>query len=442
MFRRIIPFVWTKRWITSNLKLQTVITERLLQYIWQFQYFNSKDLRTTDGALLQVIHPGLYNTNQGPDFTGAKIRSGNTVWAGSIELHINTSHWKDHKHSSDSNYKNVILHVVWKDDADLALAFPTLVLQDKVSKILLSRYEELMHTGSFIPCEKNIQQVNTITWTAWKERLLVERLQSRTKVILDLLKKNNTHWEETLWWLLAKNFGISINSAAFEAIARSIPIGILAKHKNQVQQVEALLFGQAGLLDAEFEEDYPRLLQREYRFLSKKYSLQKIQTRIAFLRMRPSNFPSLRLAQLAMLVHESLHLFSRVKEAADLHSIKEMLKVTANDYWHYHYVFDVSSSFKKKTLGEQMISNIFINTVIPILFAYGHYQKENLYKDKALKWLEEITAEKNTITEGFASLQLQNKTAFDSQAFIQLKNEYCDKKRCLDCAVGNKLLGN
>ncbi len=442
MFRRIIPFVWTKRWITSNLKLQTVITERLLQYIWQFQYFNSKDLRTTDGALLQVIHPGLYNTNQGPDFTGAKIRSGNTVWAGSIELHINTSHWKDHKHSSDSNYKNVILHVVWKDDADLALAFPTLVLQDKVSKILLSRYEELMHTGSFIPCEKNIQQVNTITWTAWKERLLVERLQSRTKVILALLEKNNTHWEETLWWLLAKNFGISINSAAFEAIARSIPIGILAKHKNQVQQVEALLFGQAGLLDAEFEEDYPRLLQREYRFLSKKYSLQKIQTRIAFLRMRPSNFPSLRLAQLAMLVHESLHLFSRVKEAADLHSIKEMLKVTANDYWHYHYVFDVSSSFKKKTLGEQMISNIFINTVIPILFAYGHYQKENLYKDKALKWLEEITAEKNTITEGFASLQLQNKTAFDSQAFIQLKNEYCDKKRCLDCAVGNKLLGN
>lgn len=442
MFRRIIPSVRTRHWITSKLKLQTVITERLLQYIWQFQYFNSKDLRTTDGELLQVIHPGLYNTNQGPDFTGAKIRSGNTVWAGSIELHINTSHWKDHKHSSDSNYKNVILHVVWKDDADLALAFPTLILQDKVSKILLSRYEELMHTGSFIPCEKNIQQVNTITWTAWKERLLVERLQSRTKVILDLLEKNNTHWEETLWWLLAKNFGISINSAAFEAIARSIPIGILAKHKNQVQQVEALLFGQAGLLDAEFEEDYPRLLQREYRFLSKKYSLQKTQTRIAFLRMRPSNFPSLRLAQLAMLVHESLHLFSRVKEAADLHSIKEMLKVTANDYWHYHYVFDVSSSFKKKTLGEQMISNVFINTVIPILFAYGHYQKENLYKDKALKWLEEITAEKNTITEGFASLQLQNKTAFDSQAFIQLKNEYCDKKRCLDCAVGNKLLRN
>jgi len=300
----------------------------------------------------------------------------------------------------------------------------------------------LMHTGSFIPCEKNIQQVNTITWTAWKERLLVERLQSKTKTILALLEKNNTHWEETLWWLLAKNFGIRINSAAFEAVARSIPIGILAKHKNQVQQVEALLFGQAGLLETEFEEDYPKLLKREYRFLSKKYSLQKIQTRIGFLRMRPSGFPTVRLAQLAILVHESTHLFSRVKESADLHVIKEMLKVTANDYWHYHYVFDENSSFKKKTLGEQMISNVLINTVVPILFAYGHHQNENSYKDKALKWLEETAAEKNTITRGFVSLQLQNKNAFDSQAFIQLKNEYCNKKRCLDCAVGNKLLRN
>lgn len=418
------------------------MTERLLQYLWQFQYFNSKDLRTTDGELLQVIHPGVYNTNQGPDFTDAKIRSGNTVWAGNIELHINTSHWKDHKHSGDTNYKNVILHVVWEDDVDLGLPFPALELQDKVSKLLLIRYEELMHTGSFIPCEKNIQQVNTITWTAWKERLLVERLQSKTNIILALLENNNTHWEETLWWLLAKNFGIRINSAAFEAVARSIPIGILARHKNQVQQVEALLFGQAGLLETEFEEDYPKLLQREYRFLSKKYRLQKIQTRIAFLRMRPSNFPTVRLAQLAILVHESTHLFSRIKESAGLYSIKKMLKVTANDYWHYHYVFDESASFKKKTLGEQMISNVLINTVVPVLFAYGHHQHESSYKDKALKWLEEIAAEENTVTRGFASLQLQNKTAFDSQAFIQLKHEYCDKKRCLDCAVGNKLLRN
>jgi len=416
------------------------MTERLLQYIWQFQHFNAKDLRTTDGEALQVIHPGIYNTNQGPDFTDAKIKSGRTVWAGSIELHINTSDWKNHKHSSDSNYRNVILHVVWEDDVDLLLPFPTLILQDKVSKILLSRYEELMNTGSFIPCEKNIQQVNDITWAAWKERLLVERLQSKTRYIFDLLQKNNNHWEETLWWLLAKNFGIRINSVAFEAIARSIPIAVLAKHKNQIHQAEALLFGQAGLLDKEFEEDYPRLLQREYRFLSKKYNLQKIKTKPAFLRMRPSSFPTVRLAQLAMLVHDNLHLFSKIKEATRPGSVKELLSVTANDYWHYHYVFDETSAFKKKKPGGQMISNILINTVVPILFAYGIHQNEGRYKDKALKWLEETTAEQNAITRGFSSLSLPNKTAFDSQAFIQLKNEYCDKRRCLDCAIGNKLL--
>ncbi|MBL0183110.1 MAG: DUF2851 family protein [Chitinophagaceae bacterium] len=418
------------------------MTERLLQYIWQFQYFNAKELRSTEGELLQVIHPGMYNTNQGPDFTDAKIKLSGMVWAGSIELHIKTSDWKNHRHSSDSNYKNVILHVVWEDDVDLSLPFPTLILQDKVSKILLSRYEELMNTGSFIPCEKNIHLVNDITWSAWKERLLVERLQSKTRYIFDLLEKNNNHWEETLWWQLAKNFGIKINSVAFEAIARSISIAVLAKHKNQIHQVEALLFGQAGLLDAAFEEEYPKLLQREYQFLFKKYTLQKIKTKLAFLRMRPSNFPTVRLAQLAMLVHENSQLFSKIKEAAKLSSVKELLSVTANDYWHYHYVFDETSAFKKKTLGEQMISNILINTVVPILFAYGLHQNENSYKDKALKWLEEIAAEKNAITRGFSSLKLPHKTAFDSQAFIQLKNEYCNKKRCLDCAIGNKLLKN
>lgn len=416
------------------------MTERLLQYIWQFQYFNASKLLTTDGEWLQVIHPGIYNTNQGPDFSDAKVKLEETVWAGSIELHINSSDWKNHKHSGDSNYKNVILHVVWKHDADLALPFPTLVLQDKVSKILLSRYQELMHTGSFIPCEKNVQQASEITWMAWKERLLVERLQVKTRLIFDFLEMNNSHWEETLWWLLAKNFGIKINSAAFETIAQSVPIRVLAKHKNQVQQVEALLFGQAGLLDAAFKEDYPKLLQREYQFLGKKYQLQKSKIKLAFLRMRPSNFPTVRLAQLAMLVHESLHLFSRIKEATKINSVKEMLVVTASDYWHYHYVFDETSAFKKKTLGGEMVNNILINTVIPILFAYGHHQDENVYKDKALKWLEEITAEKNAITRGFSSLHLQNKTAFDSQAYIQLKNEYCNRKRCLDCAIGNKLL--
>ncbi|MEI9957756.1 MAG: DUF2851 family protein [Ferruginibacter sp.] len=269
---------------------------------------------------------------------------------------------------------------------------------------------------------------------------MVERLQNKSEHIFELLKKNNNHWEETFWWLIAKNFGVKVNSAVFESIARSIPINVLAKHKNQIHQLEALLFGQAGLLKNNFTEDYPTLLQKEYHFLKTKYQLQEVAAPLFFLRMRPANFPSVRLAQLAMLVHSSTHLFASIKESKTIREVKNLLNVTANDYWHYHYMLDEPAAFKKKNMGTQMIDNILINTVVPILFAYGLYHKENAYKDKALQWLMEIKAEKNAITNGFARLRIENKNAFDSQALIQLKNEYCNKKRCLDCAIGNKLL--
>ncbi len=418
------------------------MTERLLQYIWQFRYFNLNDLRTDEGELLQVIHPGAYNTNQGPDFTDAKIKIGDTTWAGSIELHINTSDWKNHKHSDDKNYNNVILHVVWKNDVQLHLPFSTLVLEDKVPKLLLCKYDELMNAGTFIPCEKNIHGVNSLNWQSLKERMLVERLENKTSHILEQLQKTNNHWEEVCWWQMAKNFGMKLNAIAFEKVARSLPLHILAKHRGQIHQAEALLIGQAGLLDGEFTGDYPKLLQREYYFLKKKYNLHKVEAGLVFLRMRPSNFPTLRLAQLAMMLHTSQHLFSKIKECPDVRTIRGLLQVTANDYWHYHYVFDVPSPFKKKKLGEQMIDNILINTVVPLVFAYGHYQHENVYKEKALQWMEQVKAEQNTITRGFAALKVSNKAAFDSQALIQLKNEYCSKKRCLDCSIGNKLIRN
>jgi hypothetical protein len=413
-----------------------------LQYIWQFQYYNAKHLCTDEGEQLQIIHPGFINSNQGPDFSNAKIKIGHTTWAGSIELHINSSDWKNHKHSQDKNYNNVILHVVWQHDTQLNLPCSTLELQDKVPKLLLRKYDEMTMPGSFIPCEKQIGQINGLTWQSWKERLLIERLEKRTQLIYEYLKTNNNHWEETFWWILARNFGVKLNSTAFEKIAQSLPLTILAKHKGQIHQAEALLFGQAGLLDREFTEDYPILLQKEYRFLKKKYNLKRIEASLVLLRMRPSNFPAVRLAQLAMLVHNSLHLFSKIKESSGIDDIRQLLQVTPNDYWHYHYVFDEPSAFKKKKLGEEMISNILINTVVPVLFAYGHYHGESSYKEKALQWLEVIDAEKNSITRGFAALQVGNKSAFDSQALLQLRNEYCSSKRCLDCAVGNKLLRN
>ncbi len=418
------------------------MTERLLQYIWQFQYFNIKALVTDETEILQVIHPGTLNTNQGPDFLDSKIKINNTTWAGSVELHIRSSDWNRHKHSADKNYKNVILHVVWEKDLDMYLPFSTLTLQDKVSKMLLNRYDDLMNTTAFISCQKNIQLVNSLSWQSMKERVLVERLEKRTMAVLDLFQRTNNHWEETFWWQLAKNFGITLNSVAFEKMAQSIPINILSRHKAQVHQTEALLFGQSGLLEIDFTDDYPKMLQKEYQFLKKKYKLQKIEASMIFLRMRPSNFPTVRLAQLSMLVHQSLHLFSKTREATEVKYIKELLSVTANDYWHYHYVFDEATAFKKKNLGEQMTDNIIINTIVPVLFAYGHYYQENIYKDRALQWLEHTRAEKNSITAGFMKLNIENKNAFDSQALIQLKNEYCNKKRCLDCSVGNKLIRN
>ena len=307
------------------------MTERLLQFIWQFQYFNKSELVTEAGESVQIIFPGQYNSNQGPDFSDSKIKIGKTTWAGSVEMHIRTSDWKKHNHQRDKNYTNVILHVVWEDDGsrnfvpinktEKSAVIPVVELKDRISKILLQRYEDLMNSSAFIPCNNSIASVREIVWKSWKERLLVERLIRKEKTVETYLQQNNFHWEETFWWLLARNFGMKVNADAFEAVARSISVNILAKHKSQLIQLEALLLGQAGLLEGKFSEDYPKLLQREYKFLKEKYKLKPVNLPVHFLRMRPGNFPTIRIAQLAMLVHGSAHLFSKVKEASSLEEI-------------------------------------------------------------------------------------------------------------------------
>jgi hypothetical protein len=415
------------------------MTEKLLHYIWQFGYFNKSALSTTTGQPLQVLFAGAYNIHQGPDFLDAKIKIGNLILAGSIELHIKTSDWRKHKHSNDENYKNVILHIVWEHDEE-AHHLPVLALQTRVSSILLDKYQQLMLSASFIPCGALIQTIKSITWQSWKERLLAERLIRKGVVVENHLQQNNYHWEETFWWMLARNFGIKVNADAFEAIARSISINLLAKHKSQLLQLEALLLGQAGLLTENFIDDYPLMLQKEYLFLKGKYQLQLIHQPVHFLRMRPGNFPTIRLAQLAALVHRSAHLFSKIKEADTITELKGMLEVTANDYWHYHYKFDVQGQYKEKHLGSTMLDNIIINTIVPVLFAYGHYHNEDKYKQKSLQWLEQIEPEANTITNGFKKLGIANRNSYDSQALIELKNNYCTQKRCLQCSVGNALL--
>lgn len=422
------------------------MTERLLQFIWQFQYFNRQSLTISDDedTPLQIIFPGRLNTNQGPDFTEGKIKVANTVWAGNIELHVKASDWHAHKHESDTNYHNIILHVVWQNDAVIndvnGQPIPTLELQPYVPVMMLQKYTQLMEHTGFVPCESYLPVLSGIAWFSWKERLAIERLMRKSKEALVLLKESNEHWEEVFWWMLAKNFGLPVNADVFQQVARSVSINILAKHKNQLHQLEALLLGQAGLLNEDFTEDYPQMLQKEYRFLAKKYSLIPVNKAPSFLRMRPANFPTIRLAQLAMLINQSTHLFSRIKETKTVTDLYSLFTVTANDYWHYHYVFNEQTPYSVKTVGKQMATNIIINTVIPVLFACGAYRNEQALKDIPVKWLLQLPPETNTITTKWKEKEVTNQNALDSQALIELKKSYCDKRLCLDCAVGNKVL--
>ncbi len=420
------------------------MNEKLLQFIWQFQYYNRTNLVTVNGSPLLIIHPGFSNTNQGPDFLEARIKTGNTEWAGNIEIHTQASHWNNHKHNADTNYANIILHVVWVNDVEIKdandLPIATLELNNLVPKIMLQHYEQLMHAKGFVPCENYLPALTEMGWLSWKERLVVERLQRKSENVLWHLRQSNNHWEEVFWWLLSKNFGMKVNGGVFEQVAKSIPVSILAKHKNQVNQLEALLLGQAGLLSGGFREDYPQMLQREYRFLASKFRLLPVAKKPDFLRMRPANFPTIRLAQLAMLVHQSTHLFSRVLETEDISDLRKLLNVTANDYWHYHYLFDEETTFKPKNIGRLMADNIIINTVIPALFAYGIYHKEQHFKDRALRYAALLPPEQNAITKQWKNNSVSNENALDSQALTELKNNYCDSRHCLNCAVGNKIL--
>lgn len=398
----------------------------------------------TNGDSISVIHQGNHNANQGPDFSDAKIKINDTLWAGNVELHVNSSHWNLHNHSADNNYNNIILHVVWNHDVEIKDAngnnLPTLELQSRVSNLLIEKYKQLMETTQFISCEKLKHNLSDLALTGWKQRLVAERLLKKSENIFSILKETHYHWEETFWWLIAANFGLKVNSGMFQKIAQSLPLHILAKHKNNNIQVEAMLFGQPGLLQNDFVEKYPQMLQKEYHFYQEKYKLKPVDGELFFLRMRPANFPTIRLAQLAMLIHHSEHLFSKIKETESIDEIKKMFVLEANDYWHYHYIFDEEADYKIKSLGKQMIDNIFINTLSPILFSYGLHHGEEIYKERAIKWLEEISPEKNAITKGFENLDYSIKSAFDSQAFIELKNEYCNYKLCLQCAIADSIL--
>ncbi|WP_336513935.1 DUF2851 family protein [Pollutibacter soli] len=416
------------------------MNEKLLQFIWAFGYFNKQQLCTSGGEMIKIINAGEWNTNQGPDFTGARLKIGNTDWAGNVELHILSSDWKTHHHSDDNNYRNVILHVVWDDDGFQLKDVPLLELKGRVSGLLIDRYQTWMNNMAHIPCEQEWIKHGWQRNEDWLQYLIRERLMEKAAQFYESLKKTGNHWGESFWRMLAKNFGYKINTDAFESIAVSLPLTLIGRHKNQIHQLEALLLGQAGLLQGRMKDAYSKLLQREYNFLKTKYHLKPVSIPVQFLRMRPQNFPSLRLAQLAILIQSSAHLFSVLKDETDLTVLKNMFRVTANDYWHQHYRLGEESAFREKMLGETMIESILINTVIPAVYAYGNYHKEQVLVDRSLQWLTEIHAEKNSIVSIYERLGFDSLHSLDTQALQQLKKSYCNQKRCLDCAIGHSFL--
>lgn len=415
------------------------MTEKLLHFIWQFRYFNPGSLLTRQGDTVDVIFPGQYNLNQGPDFTAARVKIGMQTWAGTVELHLRTSDWGKHRHSSDKNYQNVILHVVWEDDGGED-HLPLLALQNRVPHLLLEKYEMLMQSVTFIPCENQIGNVHPLTMISWTDSLLADRLTRKAIHVSELLNKNNVHWEEASWWMIARNFGMTVNADAFEAMAKSFSLSILRKHSGQLIQLEALLMGQAGLLETVFTEDYPQMLQKEYRYLKKKYKLETITHPVHFLRMRPGNFPTVRLAQLARLLAKLPQLFGFFRDAESPTLLMKQLEVIANDYWHYHYRFDEPTAYKPKAIGSSMTLGIIINTVAPLLFAYGLFNRLPEYQIKAIKWMEALPAETNAITAGFHKLGIVCSHARDSQALLELKTNWCNQKNCLSCAIGKSVL--
>lgn len=416
------------------------MNEKLLHYIWQYQCYSQSFLQTIEQQSISVILQGEYNSNQGPDFLNAKIKIDDTIWVGNVELHVLSSDWKKHRHHNDKNYHNVILHVVWKHDEEIGENFPTLELCERVPKILLKKYEMLLQNKGFIPCEKQIGSVESIIIRKWKERLLIERLQEKSFKIQKYLQENHYHWEEVLWWMLAENFGMKVNGEAFLSIAKSVPYNILLRHKNSLFQIEAFLFGQSRLLDENYQDAYFFELKKEYSFLKNKYGLIQPMLALNFMRMRPANFPTVRLAQLAALLYSLEGLFTKIIREKRIENFMNRLMAVASEYWDTHYIPDVLSVKKTKKNGAQMIEHIMINTVIPLLYCYGCLNDEKELTIKSIDWMEQLKPEKNNITRQFELLKIENQSAFDSQALIQLSNKYCSANKCLECSIGNAIL--
>ncbi|MCE2997927.1 MAG: DUF2851 family protein [Flammeovirgaceae bacterium] len=422
------------------------MNESFLHYVWQFQYFDKNNLRTAEGEELTIFKTGSYNTDAGPDFLQAKIKIAQLEWAGSIEIHIKSSDWLAHQHTGNGAYENVILHVVWENNQSIlrkdGTAIPTLELKHRVSKELWSKYAKLVNSSMNIACQSSFSDVASITKLSMLEQAMMRRFVSKSSEVKNLLNENQGDWEETTYQWLARCFGFKINSEPLFLLAKALPYKIIRKHSNNLLQIEALLFGQAGMLETKTKHEYITALFKEYQFLSSKYSLAGSKLNPAqwkFLRLRPANFPTLRIAQLANLLQSQSGLFSQIIEGTQ-EEWKNLLETNPSDYWQTHYHFAKPSKRQEHALGEESKLVLMINAVIPILVAYGKQTDNDMLVEKAANWLQALPAEKNKIISYWNSLGLQAESAFDSQALIEQYNHYCSNRQCLNCAVGTSLI--
>lgn len=423
----------------------TKISEKLLYYIWQYQKFNTHLLKTEGGESLQIVHVGQPNTNAGPDFLEAKILINDILWVGNVEIHVSSADWQIHNHHQNPDYDTVILHVVWENKPEIirnnGAKIPALCLNSIVNELFFVDYQSLINSPTAIPCLPQFEKVNSITKILMLEKVLINRLERKAELVLKSLAHNQNDWEETTYQLIGKTMGFGLNSIPFERLTQIVPLKIIQKHADSILAIESILFGVAGFLEDPID-DYTQSLQKEYLFLRAKYNFtqQMGKHEWKFMRLRPANFPTVRIAQFAQIIKTKKSLFSHFILFDDAHFLKETLTTQPTQYWQHHYIFGETTNETLTGIGKTSIENLLINAAAPLLVAYSLHKNEPLYMEKVLLLLENLKSEANKITKFWGSLNFAAKNAFDSQAQIELYNEYCLKKACLNCNIGAALL--
>ena len=421
--------------------------EDFLQFAWKFRLFASPDLETTDGEGITILKPGIHNTNAGPDFLEASLKIGGQVWNGHVEIHVKASDWNNHQHSNDPAYNNVILHAVFDPDLVIDLGkngdLPVLDLSRFIDMSYQNNYASLMQGLSDVACANHLPKVKDITKKAWLERLSFERLERKTNEIYALVKLNQGDWRETFYQLLARNFGFKINAHGMSFLTENLPLNVIEHHMESRFQLEALFFGQSGLLNKNLADPLASELWAEYEYLSKKFRISSLNVAVwKRLRLMPANFPEIRISQFAHFLHLHQDFFSVLIEVGSKKQAIDAFSVEASEYWKSHSAFDKGCKPRKVKLGRASIENILINSVAPILFAYGKHKVKQQLVDIALQIMEEVKAENNKIVRSWIANGLPVNSARESQASIELYNEYCTHKKCLNCMIGAELISS